>query len=156
MRIENDNFSIHLAIRLDASDKLQLLWLGETENYELQYCETACCHNHRLWTSVSACWLMRQDSLCNIMAHSLRGRPTLRMYLLVAASNEPGEKAKLRRKSESGDLAIRPYKNSGCFMSCCPKDTWPARSRTTALEVFDMRLKTIQPTNLGHIEPSWA
>ena len=51
---------------------------------------------------------MRQDSLCNIMAHSLRGRPTLRMYLLVAASNETGEKAKLRRKSESGDLAIRP------------------------------------------------
>ena len=25
--------TFHLAIRLDASDKLQLLWLGETENY---------------------------------------------------------------------------------------------------------------------------
>ena len=89
----------------------------------------------------SAFWIDEKclrSSCCTAGIHSFFGRPILRTYLSVPGRVESGMKEARRRRLCSGALTIFPYKQHCLRSNRSLALVWPARRKTSALDILDM------------------
>ena len=81
--------------------------------------------------------VIRKAILPSSVAHSTRGRPTLRRDLSVAGRNVPGQKVASRMTLSPLILATFPNNNNCRVCNMPDRSCWPVVARTLALDIRD-------------------